>query len=901
MTGHRIEALWAALRTLGTTAAQRCASAAGHLMRHAIGTVIVREADALRDRKKPAAAAHLYGAALHFIPESNDIRIQLGNMLKDSGNRLAALATYQKALEVSPDNADIHLQIGHALKLSGEAQTAQASYRRALALDPKSPAAGELLAARGPAALSSLLSLPTAVRLPGNRIIRTNEVEGTEAGYRSLGTDPFMIIEPAAPVAPGWYYIAIDATLPTGRPKLYFDFGKGFEERTSCSTWRLEGAYHAIVRLDKPLRLLRLDPIERPGQFQLRALSAHRIGPPTVPPRDIIAMMGWDTAAPSAVASGAVSGEFVEIRPIADIDDDVSTEYCNWVALYDTCSDTDRAKMIECAAAFTRRPRVSIIMPTYNTPPRLLREAIESVIDQTYDNWELCIADDCSTAEDVQDVLGDYARRDPRIKVSYRSENGHISRASNTAAEAATGEWIALLDHDDKLAPQALFCVIEAVNKYPDAKLFYSDEDKIDLHGIRHDPYFKSDWNPDLFRSHNLITHLGVYRSDIFTELGGFRPGMEGAQDYDLALRFSEHCKRSEIIHIPHILYHWRVMPGSTALAADEKPYAMVAGERALNDHLRRTGASAHASLQTFAYRVQYDVPNPPPRVSLIIPTRNGVDLLRQCIESILEKTVYAPYEIIIVDNGSDDPATLRYLKELSAHPAISILRDGRAFNYSALNNAAVGISNGTIIGLINNDIEVISPDWLTEMVSMAVRPEIGAVGARLWYPDDTLQHGGVILGLGGLAAHSHTRLPRNNPGYVGRAAVIQNFSAVTAACLLVRKELYWQVGGLNERDLVVAYNDVDFCLKLDAAGYRNIWTPYAELYHHESATRGPDTAPDKIERFRREQEYIKRTWPGYLSHDPAYNPNLSLDDTMFRLGFPPRAEKPWLKAATSA
>jgi GT2 family glycosyltransferase len=568
--------------------------------------------------------------------------------------------------------------------------------------------------------------------------------------------------------------------------------------------------------------------------------------------------------------------------------------YIEWIRRYDTLTDKDIAKIRARNATMQHNPLISILMPTYNTPENLLRDAIESVCGQIYENWELCIADDGSTMPAVRKCLEEYAACDPRIKVIYRADNGHISRSSNSALELATGEWIALLDHDDQLVPHALFCVADAINKQPDAMLIYSDEDKKDFNGQRYEPYFKCDWNPMLFLSHNLITHLGVYKASLVRELGGFRIGYEGAQDYDLAIRFIEKVQAYQIYHIPHILYHWRVMHGSTAFGPQEKPYAMLAGERALNDHFVRTGTKAKAHLIGFGFRIDYELPDPPPVVSIIIPTRNAWQLTKQCIDSIRRLTTYPSYEIILVDNGSNDEEALGYFAQLERENTVRILRDNQPFNYAALNNGAVKIAQGTVLVLLNNDTEIISPDWLTRMVSLALQPGVGGVGAKLLFPNNTIQHGGVVMGLGGLAGHAHLNFPRSSAGYVGRAALTQNFSAVTGACLVVRKELYERVGGLNEQDLAIAYNDVDFCLKLTRLGLRNVWTPFAELYHHESATRGYETTPEKMKRFQSEKSYMLQKWRSEIDMDPAYSQNLTLDAADFTLAFPPRCVKPW-------
>lgn len=565
--------------------------------------------------------------------------------------------------------------------------------------------------------------------------------------------------------------------------------------------------------------------------------------------------------------------------------------YPKWILKFDTLTSEMRAEMYTRSYHYDYKPLISIVMPVYNPNTSWLEEAIESVRKQIYQNWELCIADDASTNLEIRPILERYASKDKRIKVTFREKNGHISEASNSALSLAQGEWIALLDHDDLLSEHAIFWVVDAINKYPEIRLIYSDEDKIDENGVRSGPYFKCDWNPDLFYSHNLITHLGVYHAELINKIEGFRVGVEGSQDYDLALRFIEEIEPSQIHHVPRILYHWRMHAESTAQSSESKPYAMIAGERAINEHFQRLGVDAKAELEIYGYRVRYALPQSLPLVSLIIPTRNGLKLLEQCIESILTKTTYSNYEVLVVDNGSDDSATLLYLQGLAQQSRIRVIKDNRPFNYSALNNSAVKSARGEIVGLINNDIEVISPDWLSEMVSHVLRPEVGAVGARLWYADNTLQHGGIIVSLGGVAGHSHKHLEKGNPGYQGRATLTQSVSAVTGACLIIRKSIFDSLGGLNESDLQIAYNDVDFCLRVREAGYRNIWTPYAELYHYESASRGYEDTPEKKARFEKETSYMQRRWGKALHYDPAYSPNLTLAHEDFSFAWPPRVE----------
>ncbi|MDP9901572.1 glycosyltransferase family 2 protein [Variovorax ginsengisoli] len=639
-------------------------------------------------------------------------------------------------------------------------------------------------------------------------------------------------------------------------------------ESMSTASWRITRPLRAIAR---GVRLVSGIP------DRLSAAVEHHGG-----------MAGAARRAAELFRRGGWSGLVDALSPAAD----PTQIYRQWVSRYDTVDEGVRSGLRARLALMSRQPLITVLMPTYNPNAQWLSEAIESVRMQIYPNWELCIADDASPNEACREVLRKFEAMDSRIKVCYRQKNGHISAASNSALALATGEWSALLDHDDILPEQALFWVADAINAYPQARLIYSDEDKVDEEGGRFDAYFKPDWNVDLFYSQNMFSHLGVLQTALLREVGGFRLGMEGSQDYDLVLRCIERIQADQIVHIPRVLYHWRVHAESTAGSTDAKPYAQLAGERALNEHFQRRGIRGHVAYVGHGYRAHYDLPAVLPRVSLIIPTRNAAALVKQCVDSIEALTTYRNYEIILVDNGSDDPAALAYFAELALRPGYRLLRDDNEFNYSALNNRAVAVATGELVALINNDIEVVSPDWLSEMVSLALQPGVGAVGARLWYPDGTLQHGGVILGVGGIGSHSHKSLLKEHKGYFGRASLIQSFSAVTAACLVVRKASYQAVGGLDERHLKVAYNDVDFCLRLREAGLRNVWTPYAELIHHESATRGLDEAPEKKARFASEVDYMTSRWGTLLQQDPAYSPNLTLGADDFGLAWPPRIQQ---------
>jgi glycosyltransferase involved in cell wall biosynthesis/SAM-dependent methyltransferase len=566
-------------------------------------------------------------------------------------------------------------------------------------------------------------------------------------------------------------------------------------------------------------------------------------------------------------------------------------DYQTWIKLYDSFDKQAIESIKTDIDSFTRKPKISVVMPVYNAPLNFLEEAINSVLDQLYDNWELCIADDASTNKDIRPLLESYARQDARIKVAFRAENGHISAASNSALALATGEFIALLDNDDLLPIHALYRVAKSIINNPEVALIYSDEDKIDINGIRHDPYFKCDWNPDLLYSQNMFSHLGVYQHSLLNEIGGFRLGLEGSQDYDIILRCSEHVNANQILHLPYILYHWRVHPDSTAMSADAKPYAMIAGERAINEHFIRTGVNGSVELIGFGYKASYEIPVPEPLVSIIIPTRNAEKLVRQCINSIRNLTSYVNYEILLIDNGSDDLESLHAWKVLEKN-GVRVFRENSPFNYSLLNNLAVSHAKGEIIALVNNDIEVIEPKWLETMVSHALRPGIGAVGARLLYPNKTIQHSGVILGMGGAAGHVHYKFPDSSKGYFGRIALTSSFSAVTAACMVVRRDLYLQVGGLDEVNLKVAFNDIDFCLRLNEAGLRNVYAADAILFHHESASRGAENDPIKLARFNAETVWMQNRWGNLIKNDPYYSPNLTLDYADCSLAWPPRTQR---------
>jgi glycosyltransferase involved in cell wall biosynthesis len=563
--------------------------------------------------------------------------------------------------------------------------------------------------------------------------------------------------------------------------------------------------------------------------------------------------------------------------------------YQRWIELYDTIDDQARSVIESRLRSLPRCPRISVIMPTYNPPIEMLRSAIESVRSQIYPDWELCIADDCSTDPAVMQVLEEFEATDPRVKLIRREENGHISAASNSALSLVTGEWVALLDHDDILTEHALALVALALDTHRDAGIVYSDEDKLDETGHRIDPFFKPDFDPLLLLGQNFVSHLGVFRKDLVDRVGGYRVGYEGSQDWDLTLRVAELLDPSQVVHVPHVLYHWRVHSSSTASLVSAKPYAVEAGQRAVVDHLARTQRKARTTYvgQLGFNRVTWDMDGPAPKVSIIVPTRDG-RLLPRCIDSVCGLTQYPNFEVVVVDNASRSRPTLEYLR--GNEHRISVVRDERPFSHSALNNTAVAHTTGDVVCLLNDDTEVISGSWLTEMVSQLQQPGVGSVGAKLYYRDGRVQHAGVVLGVFGIAAHAHRNFDRLATGHFGHLQLAHGVSAVTAACAVIRREAWEQIGGFDETNLPNALNDVDLCLRLSEAGWKIVWTPYAELFHDESTGRDIDSNGPLREAYDPAAAWMKTRWGTEgLRKDPYYNPNLTLDAEDLSLAWPPR------------
>ena len=594
-------------------------------------------------------------------------------------------------------------------------------------------------------------------------------------------------------------------------------------------------------------------------------------------------------------------------------------EYALWIKQFDTLDQFAVEKMRAKLKTWQQQPVISILMRIDESNEQWLDEAIQSVQQQIYPHWELLLIGNA-----VGDAkLNQHTDDDNRIIGIKYLDNESVAINLNNALALAQGEFVALMKTNDQLPSHALFKIVEQLNIQTEIDLIYTDEDKLDTHGQRYDPYFKSDWNPDLFYAQNFLRHFVVYRRAVLDKIGGFRADYAGCEDYDLTLRFLEQISEECIYHIPQVLYHQRVINEENIKIPPSPPFTkgrispLSQREGTSNSPLSQRGIGrdfnqlsnniACQTLQAHFQRIEkqvnvvetlgghrrviYPLPNQLPLISLIIPTRDKLKLLRGTVDGILNKTDYQNLEIIIMDNGSEKGETLEYLKEIQKDSRVSVIRHAAPFNYSQLNNLGVSHAKGELIGLINNDLEVITAGWLSEMVSQALRPEIGAVGAKLYYANNTIQHAGVIVGLGGMAGHNFKFLAKEAPGYHWRSFLTQNYSAVTAACLVMRRQIFDEVGGLNEKHLKVAFNDVDLCLRIREHGYRIVWTPYAELYHLESVSRGSDNTPRKYLRLRHELNYMKKRWAQVIANDPYYNPNLTIEYEDFALAYPPRLQ----------
>lgn len=579
---------------------------------------------------------------------------------------------------------------------------------------------------------------------------------------------------------------------------------------------------------------------------------------------------------PAALCSKAIS----KVRTVSTRE----IPYAKWIERHlPTKKELEKERRTRLAF----QPKISVVVPLYRTPEKYLRRLIECMKEQTYPNWELCLSDGSGKDSPLRQLLKEAADGDERIRVVSGEEPLQISENTNRAILASTGEYVAFADHDDELTPHALFSVVQALNEHPGVRVLYSDEDKMSMDGHKFfQPHFKPDYNPDLLCTVNYICHLFVVQKSLMQEVGVLRSEYDGAQDYDFIFRCVEHVQPEEIYHIPKILYHWRCHEDSTAENPESKGYAFDAGQRAIEAHYERTGICAEVFPGEFPglYRTRFHRKRDP-LISILIPNKDHIEDLKRCMDSIDQHSTYVNYEYVIVENNSTDPATFDYYKKLEQeNPKAHVVYWDGPFNFSAINNFGAQYAKGEYLLLLNNDTEIINPDCLEELLGYCMRQDVGAVGARLYYEDDTIQHAGVVIGFGGIAGHCFVMQPRGTTGYCHRIICAQDYSAVTAACMMVKRTAFDEVGGLTE-ELAVAFNDIDFCLKLRRAGYLIVYNPYAELYHYESKSRGLEDTPEKVARFNREMSIFEKRWPEILRDgDPYYNPNLTLKSQDFSL-----------------
>lgn len=888
-----------------------------------------------RDERQWHKARQHYSEYLVIRPDDFAIWVQLGHVCKESGNLEAADDAYGRARLLSPADSDLLLNLGHLRKRQNQFEAASLFFAEAANIDGNAAALEEL---KG----MPVMALPVPVH-PSNQQHSDAEYAVasviTGADFKmapgiAVGDDgqlKFSGIDPQIHISFGEVFSSSKIALV----KIAFEKGASFHADYGTLFYDLGGGYQAgqmikipysdtesceinlLLAVPSLIYGLRWDPVEGAGgEFKLHNIHARPIlnlddlG-------EVVRQLGNVDFADSEIGETLLSAEdvctglapFFAKQRLSEADrtimqpyltpwSDRNHAYAHWCHLYANPSENDFAEMDRQIQNMSWRPRFSFVMPVYNTPPYLLCEVLDAMLEQNYPDFEICVADDCSPNPEVVQILEDYASRNSQLKFAKRSTNGHISLASNSAASLATGDFIVLVDHDDLIPPYALFVVAAYLNRFPDARILFSDEDKISPSGVHFDPYFKSCYNQYLMYGHNMVSHLGVYQRQLFEEVGGFHKGLEGSQDYDFALRCIDRINPHQIIHIPHVLYHWRQVPGSTSVAADAKDYAAYAARNGINKHFQRqqlplTSVEGHAP-GNHAIDVTHELAT---SISIIIPTRNGIDVLDECLKSISKCNDFN-VEVIVVDNNSDHPDALSYLGRIAKiHPALNVrvLEAPGAFNFSAINNYAAGNCTGDIICFLNNDTQVLSKNWLMRARGLLAIDEIGAVGARLLYPDHTVQHFGIVTGMGGhrIAGGAHLFENGHGYGYFSKHRMIGEFTAVTAACMFVRREDFNGVGGFDP-DLAVAYNDIDLCLKIRAIGRRIVCDPSILLEHKESKSRGSDTTPEKAARLEREAAWMKSRWGQQLLEDPYYSPNLSLDRPDFSLAYPPRQMWPW-------
>jgi len=743
------------------------------------------------------------------------------------------------------------------------------------------------------------------VRLvPGHQIEVVSESRGE---YKSLGDAPYFDLQFAAGDLEGaWLYVEGALVRNSGSRQARLE-GKMAGGLGSTYTWpittNLRGTIREVILLPRGIRQLRWIPTASHGFFSQTPLLVHKIGGiESGLRRWHRVLVTWGKSRRHAESGSEQLSPWralfdlqwayrqtAVIRAAAARGDD----YPALLARQERMAKQQIARNQARLRAMVHPPTFTFLVSVVDSDPDALMCTIESLRKQIYPHWELLLV---VGSTQLQAVCNGSDLDEPRVRWVRRESGAEEANELNDALGAARGDFVGMLEMGDSLQAASLLEVALASVASPESDVVYGDEDSLDRYGQRVLPRFKPSWNPDLLLSTNYVGLPVFFRRATVRAAGGFSSAATAAESYDLLLRLMELQPKLNVLHVPGILCSRRhrfaaveSQPGeSESTPSDRVRHA--AEMRALSAHLARQNAAVSPGFAPGYFRVRHAVPTPLPLVSLIMPTRDRYDVLQKCISSIQSRTSYPNWELLVVNNGSSDMQTIRYLESLTEDCRIRVLDRDQPFNYAALNNYAVGFAKGEVLGLLNNDLEVLETDWLSEMVSHAVRPAIGAVGAKLVYPDGMVQHAGVILGIGGVAAHVHKFIPADAPGYCGRARIVQNLSAVTGACLIVRASLYREVGGMNEAHLAVAFNDIDFCLKLRAAGYRNLYTPHAVLVHHESISRGRDDTAQKRAVFEREFAYMQQTWRGQLARDPAYNPNLSLEFADFTF-----SSQPWV------
>ncbi len=877
--------------------------------------------DDARDRRDWPTAATAYAHHVAEHPQDLAIWIQLGHAHKEAGNYDGAMMAYQQVRQATPADPDLLLSLGHLYKLMGDAPRACQAYAASAAIDGNVEAQNEY------AELAVTVPIPSVVkevlvekgsdtigylkpRCHGLRPTLASDLNLVADMLHGISNDPWVEFElngtiPAT-VRAAELLMTVDGPLPEDgmNTKIYLDYGDGYTETRSIIFPTKVGEVRLQLVFPHFIKRLRWDPDTAPCEFAIESIILSPLSTLTAAKtslrssgRSEVEIAGALVALEQAYAAASPTESQADwlqlpLKPNFHM----GLDYDWWREMYVEPKGEDYDRIARMTAAMLYQPKFSFVVPTYDTDPELLVECIESMLNQTYKNFEICISDDNSPNDEIRTILSRYAAEHDNIKVTFRRRNGHISANSNSAIALATGDYIVLVDHDDVIPDYSLFTVAYYINLHPQAQVIFSDEDKISATGDRRfDPYFKSAFSRILLYGHNMVSHLGIYKKSLVDQLGGFRLGLEGSQDYDLALRCHDIVGDDGFLHIPHILYHWRTIPGSTSLSADQKSYAVVAAEMAINGHFERTNRPLRSvnglapGLTAVKPSIELDT-----SISIIIPTRDGLDVLRPCLEAI-EARYPSNIEILIVDNGSQTPAMLAYLDSLKDQDHIRVLRYDHPFNFSELNNYAVLHARGEILCFLNDDTEVQSRDWLNQARTLLSMPDVGVVGARLMFPNGDLQHFGIGLGIGRhrVAGTPHGGTPGDHFGYFGKARLMQEFSAVTAACMFVRKADFERLGGFDPA-FRVAYNDIDLCLRFRAENLRVLCDPEIELIHKESRTRGSDKTEENRARLNIEAAMMRERWAQQLDNDPFISPNHSLARTDFALAWPPRVAVPW-------